>query len=148
MAHSTVSGILTRIGMGKRGRLGLKPAVRYERVRPGELIDGAPKSRASTPDSGPRIASRSAAKEPRVPGSCCGKWRRSGMTEEAIYPNFPVTYSSVHLSSGAVKIFSVGATSTSLPTRFPASSLSTLKNAVRSETRAACCMLCVTMTIE
>ena len=35
---STVSGILTRIGMGKLGRLGLEPAVRYERERPGELI--------------------------------------------------------------------------------------------------------------
>ena len=35
---STVSGILTRIGMGKRGRLGLEPAQRYERERPGELI--------------------------------------------------------------------------------------------------------------
>jgi transposase InsO family protein len=35
---STVSGILRRIGMGKLGRLGLQPAVRYERKRPGELI--------------------------------------------------------------------------------------------------------------
>jgi transposase InsO family protein len=38
MALSTVSGILTRIGMGKLGRLGLEPARRYERQRPGELI--------------------------------------------------------------------------------------------------------------
>jgi transposase InsO family protein len=38
MALSTVSGILTRIGMGKLGRLGLEPAQRYERERPGELI--------------------------------------------------------------------------------------------------------------
>jgi transposase InsO family protein len=38
MAVSTVSGILTRIGMGKLGRLGLERAVRYERQRPGELI--------------------------------------------------------------------------------------------------------------
>jgi Integrase core domain len=38
MPLSTVSGILTRIGMGKLGRLGLEPAVRYERQRPGELI--------------------------------------------------------------------------------------------------------------
>ncbi len=38
MALSTVSGILTRIGMGKLGRLGLEPAERYERARPGELI--------------------------------------------------------------------------------------------------------------
>src|SRR3954469_11010045 len=32
MALSTVSGILTRIGMGKLGRLGLEPAQRYERA--------------------------------------------------------------------------------------------------------------------
>jgi len=38
MALSTVSGILTRIGMGRLGRLGLEPAARYERARPGELI--------------------------------------------------------------------------------------------------------------
>jgi transposase InsO family protein len=38
MALSTVSGILTRIGMGKLGPLGLEPACRYERARPGELI--------------------------------------------------------------------------------------------------------------
>jgi transposase InsO family protein len=38
MALSTVSGILTRIGMGKLGRLGLEPAQRYQRARPGELI--------------------------------------------------------------------------------------------------------------
>jgi transposase InsO family protein len=38
MPLSTVSGILTRIGMGRLGRLGLEPAERYERDRPGELI--------------------------------------------------------------------------------------------------------------
>jgi transposase InsO family protein len=38
MPLSTVSGILTRIGMGKLGRLGLQPVVRYERARAGELI--------------------------------------------------------------------------------------------------------------
>jgi transposase InsO family protein len=38
MALSTVSGILTRIGMGKLGRLGLEQPVRYERCRPGELV--------------------------------------------------------------------------------------------------------------
>jgi transposase InsO family protein len=38
MPLSTVSGILTRIGMGKLGRLGLEPAERYERERPGELV--------------------------------------------------------------------------------------------------------------
>jgi transposase InsO family protein len=35
---STVSGILTRIGMGRLGRLGLQPAERYERQVAGELI--------------------------------------------------------------------------------------------------------------
>jgi transposase InsO family protein len=35
---STVSGILTRIGMGRLGRLGLQPAERYERSVAGELI--------------------------------------------------------------------------------------------------------------
>jgi transposase InsO family protein len=38
MPLSTVSGILARIGMGRLGRLGLEPAERYERERPGELI--------------------------------------------------------------------------------------------------------------
>ena len=38
MALSTVSGILTQIGMGRLGRLGLEPAQRYQRERPGELI--------------------------------------------------------------------------------------------------------------
>jgi len=38
MALSTVSGILTRSGMGRLGRIGLEPAVRYERSRPGELL--------------------------------------------------------------------------------------------------------------
>ena len=38
MPLSTVSGILTRIGMGRLGRLGLEPAERYERAWPGELV--------------------------------------------------------------------------------------------------------------
>ena len=38
IALSTVSGILSRIGLGKLGRLGLEPAQRYERERPGELV--------------------------------------------------------------------------------------------------------------
>src|SRR3954462_6778233 len=35
---STGSGILTRTGRGRLGRLGLEPARRYERSRPGELV--------------------------------------------------------------------------------------------------------------
>ncbi len=38
MALSTVSGILTRSGLGRLGLLGLETPVRYERSRPGELV--------------------------------------------------------------------------------------------------------------
>ena len=38
MALSTVSAVLRRNGVGRLGRLGLEPAVRYERSRPGELV--------------------------------------------------------------------------------------------------------------
>jgi transposase InsO family protein len=38
MAVSTVSGILTRSGMGRLGLLGLERPLRYERSRPGELV--------------------------------------------------------------------------------------------------------------
>ncbi len=38
MPLSTVSAVLRRNGLGRLGRIGLEPAVRYERSRPGELI--------------------------------------------------------------------------------------------------------------
>jgi len=38
MPETTVSGILTRCGIGRLGRLGQEPARRYERSRPGELV--------------------------------------------------------------------------------------------------------------
>ena len=38
MALPTVSGILTRHGLGRLGRLGLEQPLRYERSRPGELV--------------------------------------------------------------------------------------------------------------
>jgi transposase InsO family protein len=38
MPISTVSAVLKRSGMGKLGRLGLEPAVRYEHPAPGDLI--------------------------------------------------------------------------------------------------------------
>jgi transposase InsO family protein len=38
MPETTVSGILTRCGLGRLGRLGLEPATRYERSGPGELV--------------------------------------------------------------------------------------------------------------
>ena len=38
MPLSTVSVVLKRSGMGKLGRIGLEPPLRYERSRPGELV--------------------------------------------------------------------------------------------------------------
>ena len=38
MPLSTVSAILTRSGMGRLGRIGLEPPLRYEYGRPGELV--------------------------------------------------------------------------------------------------------------
>ena len=38
MPHATVSAVLRRNGVGRLGRIGLEPAQRYERARPGELV--------------------------------------------------------------------------------------------------------------
>jgi len=38
MPLPTVSAVLARSGLGRLGRVGLEPAVRYERSRPGELV--------------------------------------------------------------------------------------------------------------
>jgi transposase len=38
MPLSTVSAVLRRQGLGRLGRIGLEPAARYERSRPGELV--------------------------------------------------------------------------------------------------------------
>jgi len=38
MALSTVSAVLAREGLGRLGRIGFEPPVRYERQRPGELV--------------------------------------------------------------------------------------------------------------
>src|SRR5919205_1324336 len=38
MPLSTVSGILSRLGLGRLGRLGLEQPLRYERSQPGELV--------------------------------------------------------------------------------------------------------------
>ena len=56
MPLSTVSGILTRIGMGRLGRIGLEPAVRYERSRPGELVHVDVKKLGRIAGVGHRIA--------------------------------------------------------------------------------------------
>ena len=58
MPLSTVSGILTRIGMGRLGRLGLEPAVRYERARPGELIHIDVKKLGRIAGAGHRVTGR------------------------------------------------------------------------------------------
>jgi len=62
MARSTVSGILTRIGMGRLGRLGLEPAERYERQRPGELVHVDVKKLGRIARPGHRIVGSRAAK--------------------------------------------------------------------------------------
>ena len=80
---STVSGILTRIGMGRLGRLGLEPAERYERERPGELIHIDVKKlgrigrrrqsghRRPAPASAPRAPTRDGRPRRRSAGSTC-----------------------------------------------------------------------------
>ena len=58
LAHSTVSGTLTKIRMGKLG-LGSKPAQRYERERPGEPIHiDVKKLDASTMRRGHRVTGK------------------------------------------------------------------------------------------
>ncbi|HEV2974888.1 MAG TPA: leucine zipper domain-containing protein [Solirubrobacteraceae bacterium] len=61
MAVTTVSGILTRIGMGRLGRLGIEPAVRYERSRPGELIHIDVKKLGQIARPGHRVLGRQSA---------------------------------------------------------------------------------------
>jgi transposase InsO family protein len=61
MPLSTVSGILTRIGMGRLGRLGLEPAERYERARPGELIHVDVKKLGRIARPGHRVLGRQSA---------------------------------------------------------------------------------------
>jgi len=57
MPETTVSGILTRVGLGRLGRLGLEPPRRYERSRPGELVhvDVKKLGRISTRGAGHRV---------------------------------------------------------------------------------------------
>src|SRR5690606_8806136 len=66
----------------------------------------------------------------------------------ACQPTLPLRYASVRPSAGLVKTLPVSPYSTNWPYRFRSSAVgSTVRNAVRSETRAACCMLWVTMTM-
>jgi len=66
MPLSTVSGILSRIGMGRLGRLGLEPAERYERARPGELIHVDVKKLGRITMPGHRLTGNRRQKTPRT----------------------------------------------------------------------------------
>src|SRR5256885_5246573 len=66
MPLSTVSAVLRRNGIGRLGRLGLEPAVRYERSRPGELVHVDPKKLRRFQTAGKRAGYRiSGAGKPR-----------------------------------------------------------------------------------
>jgi transposase InsO family protein len=69
MPLSTVSGILTRTGLGRLGRIGLEPAARYERSKPGELIHIDVKKLGRVRGVGHRISgSRASQKQTRRQG--------------------------------------------------------------------------------
>ena len=70
-----------RIGMGKLGRLGLEPAVRYERERPGELIHIDVKKLGQDPARAPATASPATAhyEQPRDRTRRCVGARRLGV---------------------------------------------------------------------
>jgi transposase InsO family protein len=55
MALSTVSGILTRIGLGKLGRLGLEPARRYERSAASSAAPASASPAASSATRGTHV---------------------------------------------------------------------------------------------
>lgn len=60
MPLSTVSAVLKRNGLGRLGRLGLEPAVRYERSRPGELVHIDVKKLGRFQTAGKRVGMRPA----------------------------------------------------------------------------------------
>ena len=73
MPLSTVSGILTRAGLGKLGRIGLEQPVRYERSRPGELIHIDVKKLGRIRGVGHRISGdRASQKRTRLNGRLTG----------------------------------------------------------------------------
>jgi len=65
MPQTTVSGILTRLGMGRLGRLGLEPARRYERSRPGELLHIDVKKLGRIAGAGHRVSGNRASQHVR-----------------------------------------------------------------------------------
>ena len=73
MPLSTVSGILTRLGMGRLGRLGLEKPQRYERSRPGELVHIDVKKLGRIRGVGHRISgSRASQGKTRINGRTTG----------------------------------------------------------------------------
>jgi transposase InsO family protein len=70
MPETTVSGILTRCGLGRLGRLGLEPPRRYERSRPGELVHVDVKKLGRIEKPGHRVMGR----KPRHFRSRGGGW--------------------------------------------------------------------------
>ncbi len=60
MPLSTVSAVLKRNGVGRLGRIGLEPAVRYERSRPGELVHIDVKKLGRFQAAGKRVGLRQA----------------------------------------------------------------------------------------
>jgi transposase InsO family protein len=76
MPETTVSGILTRIGLGRLGRVGLEPAVRYERSRPGELLHIDVKKLGRIVRAGHRVTGN---RRPRASRSYLSGGRRIGV---------------------------------------------------------------------
>jgi transposase InsO family protein len=73
MPLSTVSGILTRHGLGRLGRIGLEQPLRYERSRPGELIHIDVKKLGRIRGVGHRISgSRASQAKTRINGRITG----------------------------------------------------------------------------
>ena len=58
MPLSTVSAVLKRAGIGRLGRIGLEPAIRYERSRPGELVHIDVKKLGRFQTAGKRVGAR------------------------------------------------------------------------------------------
>jgi transposase InsO family protein len=73
MPLSTVSGILTRSGLGRLGRIGLEQPQRYERTRPGELLHVDVKKLGRIRGVGHRISgSRASQAKTRINGRITG----------------------------------------------------------------------------
>ncbi|HUO74993.1 MAG TPA: leucine zipper domain-containing protein [Solirubrobacteraceae bacterium] len=73
MPLSTVSGILTRLGLGRLGRIALEQPLRYERQRPGELIHIDVKKLGRIRGVGHRISGdRASQKRTRLNGRLTG----------------------------------------------------------------------------